>query len=58
MKTASWVIVSIETNEVLFETFLPKIVENLNTKKYKAVPILEYLQSLNNKTATNADKTL
>lgn len=47
MKTASWVIVSKETGESLFETFDPRKVAALNTDKYKAVPILEWLQHLN-----------
>lgn len=47
MKTASWVIKEKSTGKVLFETFESKIVDALNTDKYLAVPILEYLQSLN-----------
>lgn len=47
MKTASWVIRNIETKEVLFETFNPKLVAVLNTAKYEAVPILQYLVALN-----------
>jgi hypothetical protein len=46
-RTASWVIINKETNEVIMETFNEKVVQALNTVKYKAVPILEYLQSLN-----------
>lgn len=49
MKTASWVICEIATGKAIFETYNPKIVEILNTKRYKAVPILEYLCSLNKK---------
>lgn len=45
-RTASWVIVNKETNESLFETFDARKVEALNTDKYKAVPILEWLQHL------------
>lgn len=47
MKTASWVIREKTTGKVLFETFDRKKVEALNTEKYEAVPILEYLGSLN-----------
>jgi hypothetical protein len=47
MKTASWVIVNLETGASLFETFDPAKVAALNTAKYKAVPILEWLQQLN-----------
>lgn len=47
MQTASWVIREKATSKVLFETFDRKKVEALNTDKYEAVPILEYLASLN-----------
>lgn len=49
MKTASWVIVNKETGEVMFETFSQSTSEAINQKIYKAVPILEYLQSINKK---------
>jgi len=54
MKTASWVIVNLETDESLFETFDPAKVAALNTTKYKAVPILEWLQHLNRKYKSQA----
>lgn len=44
---ASWIIRNKDTREVVCETFNPQVVANLNTAKYEAVPILEYLQSLN-----------
>lgn len=47
MKTASWVIREKATGRVLFETFNKKLAAKINTAKYEAVPILEYLQSLN-----------
>lgn len=47
MKTASWVIREKSSGEVLFETFDKKKVDALNISKYEAVPILEYLGSLN-----------
>lgn len=47
MRTASWVIRNKETGEVIAETFNRKVVEALNTAKYEAVPIGEYLASLN-----------
>lgn len=47
MQTASWVIREKATGKVLFETFDRKKVEALNIDKYEAVPILEYLASLN-----------
>ena len=45
MKT-SWVIRSIETNEVLFETWQANLVSKLNKSKYYAQPIINYLSSL------------
>jgi hypothetical protein len=47
LKTASWVIRNRETKEVIMETYNEKVVSHLNTAKYEAVPILEYLQGLN-----------
>lgn len=47
MRTASWVIKVKETGEVLFETFDKRKVAALNTEKYEAVPILDYLVSIN-----------
>lgn len=52
MKTASWVIIRISDNEAVLETFNPKVIAAMNTERYKAVPILEYLGSLN-KITTN-----
>lgn len=46
-RTASWVIREKVSKGVLFETFNPMIVERLNTQKYEAVPILQYLQEFN-----------
>lgn len=54
MKTSSWVIRIKATKEVLFETFNPKIPKALNTERYEAVPISEYLVSLNNPIAAKA----
>ena len=45
--TASWVIIDMDTNKPLFETFSKKIANSINKNKYKAVPILEYLQNFN-----------
>lgn len=47
MKTASWVIVNIATGEPVMETYSECMVQILNTDEYKAVPILEWLQSIN-----------
>jgi hypothetical protein len=43
----SWVIRNKATGEVLMETFSTKLVAALNTAKYEAIPIREYLASLN-----------
>jgi len=48
-RTASWVIVDRETGEGVVELFDRALVDRINQKKYKAVPILEYLQNLNAK---------
>jgi hypothetical protein len=47
MRTASWIIREKETKRVICETFNRRAVDALNTTRYEAVPILEYLQSLN-----------
>lgn len=52
MKTASWIIRDKSTGAVLFETFDARIPQALNTAKYEAVPILEYLVSLNQRSTT------
>lgn len=49
MKIASWVIVNIATDQAVFETFNENTARAVNTRLYKAVPILEWLQSLNRK---------
>ena len=48
-RTASWVIVDKTTGHSVCELFDEALVKALNTDKYKAVPILEWLQSLNKK---------
>jgi hypothetical protein len=47
--TASWVVRVKATGEVLFETFNPALVARINTAKYEAVAIGDYLGSLNRK---------
>lgn len=47
MKTASWVIRERSTGRVIMEAFNPKLVKALNTARYEAVPILEYLVAVN-----------
>lgn len=44
---ASWVIKEKSTGKVVLETFNKKFVNALNTERYAAIPILEYLQGLN-----------
>lgn len=44
---SSWVIREKTTGEVVMETFDRAKVDRLNTSKYEAVPIREYLASLN-----------
>lgn len=46
-QTASWVIRNKATREVVMETFDVRRVNALNTEKYEAVPIYEYLQEVN-----------
>jgi len=45
----SWVVKEKVTGKVIFETFDGQVVAFLNTTKYEAIPILEYLQSINGK---------
>lgn len=40
-------IVRLADGEAMFETFERRIAEAINRDRYKAVPILQYLQSLN-----------
>ena len=47
MHTASWVIREKATARVIMETYDRAKVDMLNTAKYEAVPIHEYLASLN-----------
>jgi len=47
MKTASWVIVEKDSKKPIFETFNEKTAKAINSKRYVAIPILEYLQAFN-----------
>jgi hypothetical protein len=47
MENASWVIREKSTGKVICETFNPRVVAALNVDKYEAVPILQYLVSIN-----------
>ncbi len=44
---SSWVIIRKSTGAPVLETWSRKVVGSINTKAYKAVPILTYLQELN-----------
>tara|TARA_B100001167_G_scaffold191010_1_gene159722 strand:+ start:13606 stop:13746 length:141 start_codon:yes stop_codon:yes gene_type:complete len=45
----SWVIVNKETEKAVFETWKKSLTQKINTKKYKVVPIKEWLSSLSEK---------
>jgi len=46
-RTASWVIRDKATKTAVMETFNPKLAERVNTAKYEAVPIGQYLGEIN-----------
>lgn len=46
-RTASWVIRDKATGKAVMETFNPSLVERVNTAKYEAVPIGQYLGEIN-----------
>lgn len=46
-RTASWVIIRTATGEAIFETFNASTAAQINQEAYRALPILEYLQTLN-----------
>ncbi len=43
----SWVIINKETNKPIFETWNKGVTLKVNTKKYRVVPIKEWLSNLN-----------
>ena len=47
MRVNSWVIKNIDTGAVVTEIFNEKVLKEVNTKKYMAVPIQEHLASIN-----------
>jgi hypothetical protein len=55
MRTASWVIREKSTKIVIMETFDKDKLAALNTDKYEAVPILEYLCDLNRRIKNGGD---
>jgi threonine aldolase len=46
-KTASWVVVRKSDGKPIFEIWQRSVAQKINKNKFIAVPILEYLQSLN-----------
>lgn len=46
-RNGSWIIRNKATKEAIAETWLPQVVAAINTAKYEAVPILNYLYELN-----------
>ena len=46
-RTASWVLRDKTTKVAVCETFDKRAVDRLNTDKYEAVPILQYLGEIN-----------
>lgn len=47
LKTASWVVCEKSDGRAVLETFSARIAQSINTERYEAVPILAYLQRLN-----------
>jgi len=45
----SWVIVRLSDNTAMLETWKRSVAQKVNTSKYKAVPIVEWLASLSTK---------
>lgn len=45
----SWVILEKSTKKAIFETFSEDVANAINRRNYVVMPILAYLQSLNNK---------
>jgi|DEB0MinimDraft_3_1074331.scaffolds.fasta_scaffold33142_5 hypothetical protein len=50
-ETTSWVVLDKRTGKGLFETWNPKLVAALNTSRYEAIPIIEWLGELNQRIA-------
>jgi len=46
-KDSSWVVKNKESGEVVYEEFDESVLSKLNTEKYEAVPVGEYLGSIN-----------
>ena len=52
----SWVVVSKETGNAVFETFDRGVADKVNLNKYRVVPILEWLGGFNARVRAAADK--
>lgn len=57
-KPASWIIRDKKTSKAVMETFSQDVVDKLNTSKYEAVPILEYLRGLNEEKVLSDEKSV
>lgn len=57
MKSASWVVVRRDTGEVILETFNPGIASAINTGRYEAVPILQWLVRINQRLRAEREAT-
>lgn len=53
MKTASWVIIENVTGNAILETYSESIANKINTEKYTAMPVMEYLCKLNKQIKNN-----
>lgn len=53
MTVASWVIVDKATRTAIFETFKASTAQAINTAKYEAMPIEDYLIEFNAKVKAN-----
>ena len=54
MKAGSWIIRNKVTKNVICETFSERMIQLLNTSKYEAIPILQYLQEHNREVKKSA----
>lgn len=46
-RTASWILRDKHTKQVVCETYLASMITKLNTSRYEAIAIGDYLESLN-----------
>lgn len=55
--TASWVIIEAATGQAILEAFDKRIADAVNKPKYEALPVLTYLQLLNERIKNASNKT-